>query len=357
MGVSSYVVAFARHLYRSEVRAAPQLLWGCIGVMLLGCGGDGTGPAPQPTTELFWALPLNWHAINLALQAPYDTVQLTASPRTVAGTVLAGTGAVQYTAADSTVSVSSTGLVTAHYITSRTTVVARLTVGSVTLADTAVVQVVGSAPSAPLATFSIQPRPDGLAQASAYLDDQTYVGTMIPVYATLTTEDPVTNLLISYGSSDSTVSGIDQSGYIVPQRPGRVTFYASTLAYGVAKQDSLPFSIGYNSLIQISLHARGRGDSTGLYAEQPSGSQVVGAGGRVVINNYASEKVEMVLPYQTSTISNLTVADPHHLIDTLAADNDYRFIRFDSAGTYAIRFRLLGTGGIFDYTLMVKSDP
>lgn len=47
--------------------------------------------APVPTTDpsrLFWELGLNHHAVNLLANAPYDTVQLVATPRTVNGDAL-----------------------------------------------------------------------------------------------------------------------------------------------------------------------------------------------------------------------------------------------------------------------------
>src|ERR1700761_1110947 len=72
-------------------------------VVLNGCSGDTTGPTPVPFTpsnQLYWALVLNETAVNLALTAPYDTMQLIATPVTEAGTPLTGASPATFQAAD-----------------------------------------------------------------------------------------------------------------------------------------------------------------------------------------------------------------------------------------------------------------
>ena len=56
----------------------------------------------------------------------------------------------------------------------------------------------------------------------------------------------VNNLLVSYVSGNMDVATINgKTGDLQPLLVGRVTFYASTYAYGVAAQDSLQYEIGY----------------------------------------------------------------------------------------------------------------
>jgi plastocyanin len=83
----------------------------------------------------------------------------------------------------------------------------------------------------------------------------------MPVYATNTSGNSATDtvcnvtgcpLLVAFSSSDRAIAGIDgHDGRIDPQRPGVVTFYATTYAYGVVWQDSLPFIITWPSLLMV----------------------------------------------------------------------------------------------------------
>ena len=144
-----------------RARWRPLLLVGYGVWGVLGCsGGDTTGPVSLTSTQLYWALRLNVHAVNLALSAD-STVQLRVAPVNAAGDTVRGRGlgSVVYTFPDSSVSVSAAGLVTAHYITDSTDVIATMTdsTQSVTHADTVVIQVIATPPASPLATFSIQP--------------------------------------------------------------------------------------------------------------------------------------------------------------------------------------------------------
>jgi hypothetical protein len=243
-------------------------VWGGTAVLafgLVGCSGDTTGPVGLPPTQAFLTLALNYHAINLALTPPYDTVRLTTTARSAAGTALGESGRVTYQATDSTVTVDSTGLITAHYVTAQTQIIATRTVQGVTHTDTAVVAVTPSAFPAPLATFSIQPMPDGLDSARDAADDGGYSlnkgNDNIPLYAAINTGDPATdtvcdvngcgvngyNLAVYYWSSNPAVATIDRSfGYVLFSGiPDTVTFFAETYAYGIVKRDSLPFLITY----------------------------------------------------------------------------------------------------------------
>jgi hypothetical protein len=253
--------------------------WGGTAVLAVGlvsCSGDTTGPIVLPSAQVFLTLDLNYHAINLALTPPYDTVRLTTTARSAAGTALGESGHVTYQATDSAVTVDSTGLVTARYVTAQTEVLATRTVQGVTQTDTAVVAVTPSAFPAPLATFSIQPMPDGLDSARAAANHYEFSlnngNGNIPLYATIGTGNPKTdtvcdvngcgvngdNLAVYYWSSNPTAALITHSfGYVTwfNQFPDTVTFFVETYAYGVVKRDSLQFLITYPDLDVIFLQA------------------------------------------------------------------------------------------------------
>jgi hypothetical protein len=242
-----------RVLFGSPLLLALSGVWGA----LLACSGDTTTPVSGPAKQVYWALQMNYHAINLSVTAPDNTVQLSATALTATGAPLTGIDSVvRYSDPDTSVTISPTGLVTAHSVTSSTQVIASLTLQGVTLTDTANVQITPTPFPAPLATFSIQPKPDGIDSAKYAIDGYLITGNYqvrLPVYATIATgaaaTDTVCNvtdcaLLVAFRTSNPSIATIDQFGNITPLLPGYVTLYASTWAYGITKQDSLVFLVG-----------------------------------------------------------------------------------------------------------------
>jgi hypothetical protein len=154
--------------------------------------------------------------------------------------------------------VDPTGLVTAHFITDRALVIVSRQYQRITLADTIFIRITDTVPQFPLTVLSIQPQPDGLDSARTALG----VNLTIPAYATNTSGNVATDtvcnvngcpLLVDFSSSDPAIAEIDRrSGQVTSHRPGTVTFYATTYAYGVTKRDSLPFVIGWPSFITVN---------------------------------------------------------------------------------------------------------
>lgn len=226
-----------------------------------GCGTDTAAPAPTADVSAYWALRLNYHAVNMATVSPHNTVQLVATPVNHEGSPVAAPGRVLYSAADSNVTVDTMGLVTARYATMQTWVIATLQDPSrnVTHADTVFLRVTDTVPQFPLAALSIQPRPDGLDSAKRSVDN---TGTYLRVYATVAggsaSSDTVCNvkkcpLLVALTTSDPTIAEVSP----LTQRmsfhvPGHVTLYATTLAYGVVRSDSLPFVVGWPARSVVS---------------------------------------------------------------------------------------------------------
>ena len=341
-----------------------------LGGVLLGCSGDTTGPAPTSPATLFWTVQLNEHAINLAVTPPFDTIRLVATARNAAGTPLSTVGPITYRGTDSTVTVDSTGLVTAHYTTSGTHVIASMTVNGVSLVDTAVIQVTPTPFAAPLATFSIQPQPDGLDSAKIAVFQESQLNQFngnIPVYATIATGDPKTDtvcnvngcggsLAVFFASSDSTIAYIDKNGFVTTYRPGRVTFSATTWAYGVAKRDTLPFVIGYTirqNLIFIRIQDATGHQRSGVTFSPPT--DTVGVGSRVFFGfqdatttEFSNDTVDVVFEDSTAVMPGVNV-----LIDNNDINNNNAFISFPGAGTYPYHSRRYGIGG----TIVVSSGP
>ena len=217
-----------------------------VGSLALGCGSDTAGPTPLSAAQAYWAIQVSAQAVNLALTPPYDNVQLTAVPVNALGAPLSSLGTVTYAAADSSVSVSPTGLVKANYQSQQTSVIVSLQAQGLTLADTVFIQVTPTPLSPGLATFSMQPAPGDSAKRS--LDTQYFPW---PVTATDSSQTTVCNgngcpVLVFYSSSNPGTATIDRnSGLVTINDTGHVVFTATTLAYGHMWRDSVRYMIGY----------------------------------------------------------------------------------------------------------------
>jgi hypothetical protein len=329
---------------------------------LVACGGDAAGPAPASNPDVLWSLSFQWPAVNLALTPPYDTVQLTAIPRTATGVVLSDTASVRYTTADSAVSVSATGRVTARFVTAGARVVAHLTVGGITLTDTAVVQVTETPLPAPLDTLSIQLRPGGLARASTNVD--AVFGPTIPVFATTTAGDviceagscPIFPVLVHFASSDSTVASIDQTGYVTPKRVGRVTLFVSTFAYGVTKTDSLSFSVGYPARLDILVNVDSTQEPLAPFLGKVRSSSVISVSGQAFVSDYTGQPLEVSIPGPAHGVHFLKIPNLTQVKDTLQSLKFVR-VQFDSVGTYTLTYRLLSTGVSVNDSYTVRNFP
>jgi hypothetical protein len=257
------------------------------------------------------------------------------------------------------VTVSPTGLVTAHYLTQQTAVVASLTVGGVTHVDTAFIKVTATRAFA-LATLSIQLRPGDLDSAKvAYLQPLKVQGRNgnLPVYATDSTGTEQCDLfagcpfLIDFTSSNPAVAVLGQNGNLTLNDIGKATLHASALVYGVSRTDSLVFTAGYpiRNLMDIKPDVNGA-------PWLSRSSLTVGVGGRVNYSNTLAQPVEMVWPYQTQKIFNVSRASAK-LTDTLQPGN-LRVFRFDSAGTYDVHVTVLdGSGRTTTGHITASSGP
>lgn len=233
-----------------------------------GCSSpDLIGPGTVSSTQLPWTLSLNTHAITLSTVAPYDTLQLTAVPRTVAGVALSDSPEVTWRAADSSVRVSSTGFLTARRRTTGVNVIATTVIQGVRLSDTAKVVVTNTSNPRKFAQIKLQLDPtDSAWIALQPAGDFYWIGyENLPNFKT-----------VYFGVLDSTgavipsaplelrLSNTVQAGmgffadlgkllttdafdfiYILQRAQTGVPFtvYASATVYGVTRQDSLQIEV------------------------------------------------------------------------------------------------------------------
>lgn len=235
-----------------------QILLTALGILLLGGCGDITKPEvfePETSPEaLYNSLTLDHRAINLSLVAPYDTIQLTATPRNMLGEPLSGLPEPTFRSSDTVaVWVTPDGLVQARSAAAGVQVIAEVvTADNIRHADTAFVSVTAS-PSVPeLASLSISFASPEEARASMYAFgiDIVNIFTMasgIPSLQAITADaldtngTPLFGLEIEYLSLDPANVRIDRrTGMIerVEGPPGEVAVVARTTAYGVVRVDT-----------------------------------------------------------------------------------------------------------------------
>jgi hypothetical protein len=240
-------------------------------VGVIGCSGDTTEPAPSGNpSQLYVAMQLNQHAINMAV---HDTMRLTAATLTGAGTQLMGAGPVRFITKDSSVTVDSTGLVTAQFAIPQTLVYASVTVHGVTHTDSALIQVTPTAP-APLVGFAIQLPPGQDTNVAVNTAGEVVFppfGLTFPVLsheATDASGDSIP-LLVYYSSTNPVVAQatfISMGGYLNGKlylgdavlqafQVGEATISVETWAYGVVKRSSRTFIVGPPHFAKIRMLA------------------------------------------------------------------------------------------------------
>jgi hypothetical protein len=187
--------------------------------------------------------------VNLSTVSPYDTLQLTATPRAASGEALPLSGNVVYSSSDlAHVQVSSTGLVRAIAPGTGFKVIATLAAGNLTRADTVIVNVTSDAAPPVLASLSIHPQAGDSAKRAALY------GYPWPAIATDINGQPMPDLAIACETSDQTVVIVAPScGFIGTLRPGRARLIASTTAFGVTKADTIDITVGLRLTTTVAL--------------------------------------------------------------------------------------------------------
>lgn len=226
-----------------------------------GCSGlepvEPFAPITDPAA-LFMALTLDHGAVNLSVAPPYDTDQLTATPRDAKGNPFAGLPAPTFRSTDTTkVWVTPEGVLQARAAGLNVRVIAELrTSDNILHADTAVVNVTSDPDPRLLDTLSIQPLTPEDAIWSMNIPLNASQGNILLrqagliFRASLTTRtvdasgDPVTGLAIEYEALDPEMVRVHPTfGLQSVFRPGEAVIVARTRAYGVTRADTAHFTI------------------------------------------------------------------------------------------------------------------
>ena len=262
--------------------ALPPRWSGCVVAMVAlavaGCVADAAYAPPPVTdpTRLFWSLTLDHRAVTLSTVAPYDTIRLTATPRTVGGEPLTGLSTPTFTSSDlDRIRVDANGLVHAIGSGSQIEVVATLSAGNNRHADTVLINVTDTSTPPVLAAFTIHPDSTDSAKI-ALIDSKSVAARAFDAAGT-----PITGLSVYYAVSDPTTATIDRAtGLLIGIRPGHLKVFATATAYGITKADTLPFTIGYPVIGLIGIMPQQ--DSVGQIIDVFNPTRVVVGPGAVV---------------------------------------------------------------------------
>jgi hypothetical protein len=344
----------ARHHVRREWLAVLPML------VVLGCAGDAP-ETPPPVTDparIYWALTLDHHAVTLSTVAPYDTIQLTATPRTLDGTPLSGLPAPTFESLDlDRAQVSADGLVHAIKSGTQIPVVATLTVDNLRHADTVLINVTDEATPPVLASLSIQP--DSGDSAKTALD----VNRSVTTHTLAADGSPISGLAVYYTTLGSDVATIDRAtGFLFPVHPGHVTIVASATAYGVSRTDTLRYTIGYSVQRELDVVAQVSASGQTVGGFNPP-VIFVGPGARIIIVNQTNLATDLTFDDPTNVARDEEFCVPPYIdafpffcedgnVEAFANDpNDpsgasiFRFRRFPVPGTYRYHSTIFGTTG------------
>jgi len=337
-------------------RSRDLALVATIVLAMAACGGDpAVTPPPQNDPEtMYWQLTLNVRAATMSTVAPYDTLQLVATPRTVHGAPITDLARPTYTSLDlDRVQVDSSGHV--HVIGSGdgVLVVASLEDHNVLHADTLVLNITDEASPPTMATFTIHPAPGDSAKVGS-----TSSATVTP-RAYTAGGDSIPEISTYFTTSDVTVATIDRStGFLNPMQPGHLDVYATTTTYGVTKVDTLPYTIGYPVIVLIDIPPKVQANGQSIPVFSPD-SVVLGPGARVLFSNELGPATDVTFDDPTNVAQDdqycplaPVLCGSGNIAPFVYDPNDptgvsgFRARDFPVPGTYTFHSALFGSTGI-----------
>lgn len=351
--------------------ALPLARWLAATIVLAGCGGLEPVAPYSPITDptaMFMSLTLDHGAVNLSTAAPYDELQLTATPRNANGVAMAGLPAPTFWSSDTTaVWVTPDGLLQARGAGTEVLVVAELVAdGNVRHADTTRVSVTTDAAPPTLDLVSIEPAgADGAVWSMTTLEG--FYGELLFLFSTGRSFLPtytlraldasgneIYGLAFEYESLDPDTATIDPvNGGVTLIRPGQARIVARTTAYGVSRADTATFTVALPILNGAFIQPTVDGSP----ALQPA-SLTVRAGGYVTWPNLTTDSVRIVFddPAAASAIEEFCTAfggafcESGDIANYMSEDPNAFFDRtrgrqFPEAGTYGYTVEPYGLTG------------
>jgi len=290
-----------------------------VGVSLggsLGCANDPTTGPIIPLAQQYWQLTLNHHAITLALTAPYDTLQLVATPRNPTGAPLADSGTTTFTSSDSSsVQVTATGVLIAKKPEAGVTITASRTIGNLTLRDSAAVNVNNVSTIPRVMTLTLQPSQGDSLNHS--ISDTFWLTYQFQLYATVldANGDSIPNVAVAITVPDTTVLNYKSKLNItLVHQPGHTMAYAEATVYGVTRTDSAQIIIGWPLSSTVSVYPlTPKGHTTPIGYFDP-GDITVGTGAIVAWENWLTgQPIDVVFdnPAQAMSVDSAAFIFPN----------------------------------------------
>jgi hypothetical protein len=313
---------------------------------IAGCGGDPavTPPPQQDPTTLFWQLTLNVRAATMSTVAPYDTLRIAATPRTISGSPITDLPAPTYQSLDlDRALVDSTGLVHVTGAGDQILVVASLEVDNILHADTLILNVTDEGSPPTLTTFTIHPGADDSAKTAVSS------GGLLIARAYDAGGDTIPEVAVYFTSSDPTTASVDRtSGMVNGQHPGSVTFYATTVTYGVTKTDTLPFVIGYPVFLQMLVVPQVNSENQAIGAYNPN-RVTVGAGALIFFQNAGAPATDITFDDPTNVAED--TRDCPSFVELCGFGNIEPFALEpgDDTGLSAVRARAFPVPGTYNF--------
>lgn len=347
---------------------------GLVALMALaGCANDLTAPPLRPIEgDAPWRLTIDHKAINLALTPGFETITLTATVRNVAGEALPGYPAATISSsARDIIDIGDGGVLRAVRTTSRTRVFATLTIGDMTLRDTAMVRVIAAAPPLPMTSFSIQPLPGDSAKVGARSN-----GTLPAPRALNADGDPITGLLYYHLALEPEIVSVPTgtNAWAASTATGRVMgagrIVAQTTAFGVRMVDTLRYRVGLPVFGSVSISSYvPAGSNVPVYTMSPAEVRI-GVGGAVWWTN-ATEQLVGISFADPSAASESSIRNGFFSCPSSSGEitsGDIAPFRYMSDGSSSgCRQRAFATPGVYEYTsaavpgvtgrIIVEADP
>jgi hypothetical protein len=311
-----------------------SLMISVMGLTLMSCSSDAGIGTSTLLTDPYGSLDLNVHTVTLSTLAPYDTVQLVATPHTLSGAVFPTSATATFTTKDTSITVSASGIVQAHSVTSVATgtfVVATLTdpQHQITHTDTVFISVTDTIPPSPLATLQIKRTPGDSSKIAVFHGYP--VDTLFLVATGNNGEDArswlASTLALQFTSSDPNTATVTTTvlratathpvaeavGLVKGVRPGKVTIAIKTSYYGVTQVDSIPITIGNPIKANVSTTPMPPSTVGGDYRLVFTPSTVtIGVGGTVIFAQTLNGAVKVSLPMDV-VFDDSTAAQPSSL--------------------------------------------
>ncbi len=328
-------------------------------LLSVGCKlADGGATSLLPPDQFFAVLALEQHAINLSLMAPYDTVTLNTVAMMADGSAVPDE--ITYSVSNPAIRVTG-GILKADSAIARAVVRVILTHGTVTRTDSAIVSVIATAPPH-LSDFGLRLSATDSAKVSAG-DTKT-----IPLIRQSQSGANLSGLHVFVRSSDTTIAKITQSGddvNITSIRPGRVVLYASTLAFGIAQNDSLVFTVGWPLFFRSPIAERFATGSVAAVLDFGYRDFTIGVGGCVVwINMNVTTDIDLQFddPSHVGAPGGTVCPETFQIQDPDVGGNiapfhripwDGNFEHYASAFLSPYRARTFSAPGIFTYSTSI----